>query len=120
MTDRFRDPRLILRLGLAFVFIYAASGSLITPSDWIGYLPLWVRDRLPGELLLQLFAIYELLLAAWLLSGWRLFWSATLTALTLAGIVFSTLGAFVLVFRAAGLLAAATALAFLARGEESK
>lgn len=115
MADRLRDPRLVLRLGLAFVFIYAATASLITPSDWIGYLPLWVRAHLPAETLLMAFSIYELILAAWLLSGWRLFWSASLTAATLTGIVFSNLGTFVLVFRDAGLFAAAVALALLAR-----
>ena len=36
------NPKLaqaLLRIGLAFVFLYAAISSLMHPDEWVGYLP---------------------------------------------------------------------------------
>jgi len=104
---------LSLRVGLAVILLYAAIASIVTPSDWVGYLPTILTSHLSGTLLLKFFSIYELLLAAWLLSGILVRYAALLTAATLAGIVASNFSLFQITFRDIALVFAAIALALL-------
>jgi hypothetical protein len=78
---------LLLRAGLAFAFFYASISSFLTPNDWIGYFPLFLRNIVPSQILLTMFSVIELLVAAWLLSGWRVAYAALLAAAMLGGIV---------------------------------
>jgi uncharacterized membrane protein YphA (DoxX/SURF4 family) len=103
--------RLFLRLGLAIVFLYAAISSTLNPNEWIGYLPPLLTDRSDGAVLLKFFSVYELILAAWLLSGVCVRYAALLCAATLAGIVVSNISLFAISFRDIGLAFAALALA---------
>ncbi len=109
---------LFLRLGLATVLLYAAISSTLQPSDWIGYLPPLLTDRFDANILLKIFSVYELLLAAWLLSGVYVRYAALLCAATLAGIVTSNISLFAISFRDIGLMFAALALAFCAESED--
>jgi uncharacterized membrane protein YphA (DoxX/SURF4 family) len=102
---------LLLRLGLAVVFIYAAVSSTLTPNEWIGYLPAVLTDMFPAEVLLKVFSVFELFLAVWLLSGVYVRYGALLAALTLTGIVVSNFSLFAISFRDIGLICAALALA---------
>ena len=102
---------LLLRLGLATVFLYAAISSFLDPREWIGFLPPLLTEYVDGELLLKFFSVYELLLAAWLLSGVYVRYVALLCAATLAGIVVSNFSLFAISFRDIGLMLAALALA---------
>ncbi len=101
---------LLLRFGLAFVFAYAAIGSLVNPDEWIGYLPSQLTEHLSATLLIKFFGVYELLLAVWLLSGVYVRYAALLCAATLGGIIVSNLGILIVTFRDIGLLFAALAL----------
>ena len=103
---------LLLRLGLATVFLYAAISSFLAPNEWVGYFPQLLRDIVPAEVLLPIFSIYELLLAAWLLSGLYTKYAALLAAVTLTGIVVSNFQLFVITFRDIALIFAALALFF--------
>lgn len=105
------SPSLLLRLGLAFVLIYAAVGSLRDPSLWLGYLPGFLRQLSLSSWLLKGFAVYELVLAAWLLSGRFVRYAGGLTALTLLGIIAAQPGELIITFRDVGLLFMALALA---------
>lgn len=89
----------LLRIGLATVFLYAAVDSFIHPEDWVGYLPEMVRDQISPDILLKIFSVYEIGLAAWLLSGIYMRWAALVCAATLAGIVASSLQLFAVTFR---------------------
>lgn len=109
--DKFAS--LALRLGLAFVFIYAAISSWLNPFAWIGFFPLWLRDLLPSEVLLNGFSVYEAVLGLWLVLGWKLRLSSALAAVSLAGVIAFNLGALDIIFRDVGLAAAALALFFL-------
>lgn len=100
-----------LRLGLVIVFAYAAVDSLATPDDWIGFLP--HQTLVAPGLLLKLFALYELGLVAWLVSGWRLRWAAWLSAATMLGVVGLNPVLFKLTFRDLAIACAALALAAL-------
>ncbi len=67
-----RDPLLVLRLGLAGVFIYAGIDILVYPELWIGFVPQWISSFLPAGDFLVGHAIIELILGFGFLVGFRL------------------------------------------------
>ncbi|MBI2635582.1 MAG: hypothetical protein HYW79_03530 [Parcubacteria group bacterium] len=115
MEKSFKMVKLLLRLGLAFVFFYVAIFSFLNPNDWIGFFPLFLRDIIAENSLLLFFSIYELALGFWLISGKYSFLSGLVSAATLLGIIVFNLGAFDIVFRDVGLFFAALALMLLSR-----
>lgn len=102
--------QLLLRLGLAFVFLYAAISSFVAPENWIGFIPGWVP--FDPEFLLKMHAVFEILLASWLLWGAKIKWAAWLSALSLFAILVGT-GLDEITFRDVGLMSSAVALAML-------
>lgn len=102
-----------LRFALAFVFFYAAYSSFVRPLDWIGYFPHFIRGFIPDQLLLQMFSLGEILLALWIISGWRVYLASLLSAAALLGITVANLAVLDVTFRDVGLAAAAVALALL-------
>lgn len=102
---------LLLRIGLASVFIYAAVATTLHPDDWIWFFPAILRNFVPHSLLLTGFSIYEIVLSIWILIGWRLLYSSTLAALTLLGIIVSNLAVIDIVFRDFAIFFMAAALA---------
>lgn len=107
--------RWLLRIGLAFSFGYAGVMSVLDPLVWAGFLPHLLTALVPATALLTMFAVYELALALWLLSGRRVRIAALLAAATLAGIILSNASEFIVTFRDVGLLTMALALAALER-----
>ena len=103
---------LLLRLGLATVFLYAAISAFLVPDEWVGYLPQFMRDVVPADILLPMFSILELTLALWLLSGLYVKYAALLAAAILAGIVVFNFELFAISFRDIALIFAAIALYF--------
>jgi len=103
---------LLLRLGLAFSFIYAAVAAFVNPSAWIGFLPEFLR----GGGTLTAFSVGEIVLGIWLLSGWKTFHSAVLSAIAIAGIILFNFGALDIVFRDVAIFLMAIALAVLSKG----
>jgi len=113
--------KLCLRLGLAFVFLYAATSSLLNPGDWIGFIPDWMAKLPPGaDLELKGHAIFELVLGLWLLSGKLGFYAAIVAALDLAAITLVNINVMSVVFRDIGLALAAASLAFLEQESTNK
>ncbi len=104
---------LLLRIGIAFTFLYAAIGGFVIPDAWVGFLPSFMTNIIPGSILLPIFSVYEIVLSLWLLSGWRIFYPALLSAATMAGIIFSDFSVFLITFRDVAILFAALALAVL-------
>ena len=103
----------LIRAGLASVFLYAAIGSFAEPDSWIGYMPMFLRNIFPADLLLTGFSIYQIILSLWLLSGKYVFYAALLSALTLVGIIVANLGVLDVLFRDFAILFSAAALAVL-------
>ncbi|MEK7640708.1 MAG: hypothetical protein AAB389_01805 [Patescibacteria group bacterium] len=103
----------LLRVGIAFTFLYAAISGFVIPDAWIGFLPSFMTNIIPGETLLPMFSVYEIILGLWLLSGWRIFYPALLSAATMAGIIFSDFSVFLITFRDVSILTASLALAVL-------
>ena len=108
---------LLLRVGVAFSFLYAAVQSFRDPTSWIGFFPIVAQElaeqTIGLENMLAVFSLVEIIVAIWLLSGWRGVWSGLVASAMLAGIVVTNLGAFDLVFRDVSILFGALAYAVL-------
>ena len=105
----------LLRFGLAFVFLYAAVAGFIAPQNWVGYLPGFATAILPANVLLAILGLYEIILGLLLLFKGDVHWPALLAFLTLVGITFVNLSQFDVVFRDVGLAFAALALFFIGK-----
>ncbi|HSX00369.1 MAG TPA: hypothetical protein VLH38_05005 [Patescibacteria group bacterium] len=103
----------LLRIGLALVFIYASIASLQHPLQWAGFLPHFLTAKIDGAMLIKIFAVYEAVLALWLLSGKMLRYCGALCALTLTGILITSPGQLFTTFRDIGLVFMALALWFV-------
>lgn len=108
----------LIRIGLAFSFLYAAVDSFINPDSWTGFFPSVMRNLLAPNILLVVFALVEALLALWLISGIDTFYSAILSAVLLLGIIITNIGAFEIIFRDVTIFFAALALVALHYGEK--
>lgn len=110
-----QEAAILLRLSLAFAFGYAAISSFLAPYSWMSYFPFWLGQLWPLSNWLTIFAAMEILLAIWLMSGEKLFWSALTAAAVLFAITISNLLAMDIVFRDLSLGLAAMALAVLSK-----
>lgn len=100
-----------LRIGLAFVFLYAGIAALGNPDAWSGFFPLWLTGVAPVSVLNSGFSILEIVLAGWLLLGVFSRLAGIVAAALLLGVVVFNLGALDIAFRDVGLFFAALALA---------
>ncbi len=115
-----RRPLQLLQLGLAFVFVYAASSTLIHPEPFRSYIPLWVVDMSSPSItdgILRAFAVFELALALGVLTRRFCCMASLLSAVTLLGIVALNGDAFEVLFRNVAIICAALALAAQTGGE---
>lgn len=105
----------LLNLGLAFTLLYAGISSLISPGDWVGFVPAWVANfGLSRELALHAHSIVEILLGAGLIFNYRIKLLAGVVALDILALLvvngFSA-SVFLVTFRDVGLFFAALFLA---------
>lgn len=111
-----RTSNLLLRVALAFAFLYAAYGFWQNPNDWIGYIPAFVKNiGLSQDVLLMLIAGFHLIIALWILSGWRIFLSSLTAAVFLGLVVYLNQNQLDVLFRDISLAIAALALTFSSR-----
>ncbi len=111
---------IVLRIGVAFTFLYPPLNALIDPNSWIGYFPSFTRGYVSDELLLHAFGIVEVVVALWILSGWRIFWPSLIATAMLVGIVVFNLPNFQVVFRDLSIAAMSLALAMVSYADERK
>ncbi|MBV9159371.1 MAG: hypothetical protein JO019_02110 [Candidatus Kaiserbacteria bacterium] len=100
-----------LRCGIAFTFLYPPIDAFFNPFSWIGYFPTFLRGFVPDLVLLHSFGAVEIVIAIWILIGWRIFWPAVLATLMLLSIVVFDFRDFEVLFRDLALAAAALSLA---------
>lgn len=109
------NKKYLINLGLAFTLIYAGVSSFLYPTDWVGFVPVWVEKFGTSQMLaLQMHATAELILGAWLLSNWKVKWAGAVVALDMAAILLVNgfdKSIFLVTFRDVGLLLAAIYLA---------
>lgn len=110
---------LILRLGLAAVFLWFGFSQLIDGISWVGWVPGWAVEllHLPPAMIVLGNGGVEVVLGALLAMGVWTRWAALLLALHLAVITFD-IGLTAIGVRDFGLTVATLALAFL--GEDSR
>jgi len=106
---------ILLRLGLAFVFLVPAVAGFLAPQNWVGYIPSFMTVFLPANVLLVIFGLYEIILAIFLLFKKEVALPALLATLTLIFITLTNLAQFEVVFRDVGLALAALALFFIGK-----
>ncbi len=113
MSGHPRIAHFLLRAGLAFSFVYPPISALGDPTSWAAYFPRFVH-ALPVSTtaLLHGFGVVEVVVAVWLLTGWRVRVSAALAAFILLAIVFFNLQNFEVLFRDLSIAAMALALVF--------
>ena len=103
--------QLMLRAGVAFAFLYPAINALSNPDSWIGYFPAFMRGIVADPVLLHSFGAVEVVVAVWLLSGWKVYYPAAVATVMLVAIVLFDFSQFEVVFRDLSIAAAAAALA---------
>lgn len=111
--NRQRLVSFFLRIGLAAVFIYAATASLLNPDTWASFIPSFAAEILPVKILLAAFSVYELLLAGVLLLDRFVFPAAILSTLTMAAILATNAAGMDVLFRDVAIMFMALALAAL-------
>ncbi|RJQ34323.1 hypothetical protein C4556_02875 [Candidatus Parcubacteria bacterium] len=102
-----------LRAGVAFAFLYPPINALFDPYAWIGYFPPFVKGFIPDLTLLHIFGAVEVILALWILSGWRIFWPSLTAGGMLLGIVVFNMPNFQVLFRDISIAAMSLALAVI-------
>ena len=107
--------QILLRVGLACVFLYAGIAAFITPTDWIGFIPNFLEVISEREVLLPIFSIFEIIVGLWLLLGKGLFWSSSLSSAAILGIIITNLSLIDLTFRDIGLFFSSLALTVLSK-----
>lgn len=111
---------LILRVSLAFAFLYPPIAAFFDPYSWVGYFPDFLRGIIPDLLLLHLFGIVEIIIGGWLLWGKNLFYPSVSAALLLLGIVIFNFPQMDVVFRDVSILGIALALALESFREKTR
>ena len=103
---------LLLRIGVAFAFIYPAVAAYFNPVAWIGFFPVFISDFFSNEILmLTLFGLSEIMIALWILSGKRIFIPSVLASVYLFLIVALNWAILDVLFRDIPILLMAVALA---------
>src|SRR5437867_464474 len=115
-----RLAQIILRIGLAFAFLFPPFDAIANPYSWYGYFPDFLHGILPDLVLLHAFGALEVLIALWVLSGWRIFFPSVVAALMLIAIVVFNTAQFEIVFRDLSIVAIALALAVVSYGDEAR
>lgn len=107
---------LLLRLSLAFAFLYPAYGLWQKPIGWVGYIPAFVKNvGLSQETLVMAFIAIHLVIALWILSGWRVLIPSLLAAAFLASNVYFNWNQLDVLFRDISLALVALSVAFHSR-----
>lgn len=108
-----RFAYLLLRAGAAFAFIYPPISALFEPYTWIGYFPAFTRGYVDEVYMLHAFGIVEVVIALWILSGWKIFWPSLLATAMLLAIVIFNPAEFPVLFRDLSIAALTFSLAIM-------
>ena len=108
-TPNLLYARWLLRIALAFAFGYAAISAFLIPQAWIDFIPSYVPEqvKMPS---LDMFSVIQLVVAAWLLSGWRQRTAALVSGVLITALTLANVSAFLVTFRDVSLALAAFAL----------
>src|SRR4051812_20387955 len=108
---RIWNSNLLLRIAIAFSFLYPAIDSFLHPDDWIDFFPQFMRGHVPDQTPLIGWGILEILIAFWILSGKKIFIPSVVATVLLCTIVLFNLPLMQVVFRDLSLALVAAVLA---------
>ncbi len=109
-----KTASLILRLGIAFSFIYVAISAFLNPTNWIGFIPDFATLGLMSkETFLMTHVVIDLILGLWLIWGKKTFYASIISAIFIFGIIIFNLGSLDILYRDITIFLAAVALAVL-------
>jgi len=78
---------LLLRIGVAFAFIYPAVSAYFDLFAWIGYFPDFVGDLVSIGSAIYIFGAIEIIIALWILFGKNIFIPSVIATIFLLAIV---------------------------------
>lgn len=102
---------ILLRIGVAFAFLYPPINAIFNPDSWIGYFPKFVHGIVPDLVLLHGLGVVEVIIALWILSGKKIFFPSLIAGITIISIVLFNLNNFEVLFRDLSIAMVAFALA---------
>lgn len=107
---------LLLRIALAFAFLYPPIDSIFNPNAWIGFFPQFILQfastlGVSNVMLLGAWGIVEIIIALWVLSGRHIFLPSLAAAALLCLIVLFNIPLMEIVFRDIALALVALTLA---------
>lgn len=114
---KYKLSSFLIRIGLAFVFLYAAFFMTFAPEKYIIYFPLFMRELVPGYTLLHVFAIFEVILSFFLIIGRFTYAAAIISFLTMLALTIVNLDKFSVLFRNVSIILSALALAVQSRNK---
>lgn len=101
----------LLRIAIAFFFLYPAIAGFITPDNWIGYFPPMLQDLGNAPMVVGIWGVIEVILALWMLFGKNIKIPSILTGVLAIGIVVANPSQMDIIFRDLALGAVSFALA---------
>jgi len=111
-----KKANFLIRLAVAFAFVYAGISGFINPDTWIGYFPAWSKGFVPDTTLLIIWGIVEIAIGFWILFGKKILIPSIIATLSLAGIVVFNWNQIDIIFRDISIMLAALALIFAEKG----
>ncbi len=115
IKDTTKASSFLIRIGLAFVFLYAAIFMTLDPDKYIIYFPNFMRELVPGHTLLHAFAVFEVILSLFLILGLFPFFTAFVSFITMFALTVVNLEYFSSLFRNVSIIMSALALVILAK-----
>jgi hypothetical protein len=103
---------IILRIVLAFSFIYPAIMAHVHPDTWMSFFPRFVTDlNIPATTLFVGFSIVHGIIALWILINKKVHIAAIIAALFIANVLIFNVSQFELLFRDVAILTVAIVIA---------
>ena len=107
-----KKATLLLRIAIAFAFLYPPYDTLFNPDSWITFFPQFMLGWAPSNELLWGWGIVEVVIALWILSGKKIFIPSLAATILLCLIVIFNLPLMEIVFRDLSLALVAATLAW--------
>jgi hypothetical protein len=103
---------LLMRIAIAFAFLYPPFDSYFHPYSWISFFPPFMLGHVSDGMLLFGWGAIEAIIAVWILSGKKIFIPSLAATILLLAIVVFNLSMFEIVFRDISLALVAATLAW--------
>jgi len=115
IPQREETAKFLLRIGIAFAFIYPAVAAFLDPTSWVGFMPDFILDVFGDNenIPLSIFGITEIFIAIWILTAKKVFVPCIIASVYLLAIVLFNLALLDIVFRDISILTMTMSLLLL-------